>query len=458
MKVFVVGIDCGEPSLVFERWRDRLPNLGRLMQAGTYGELTSTIPAITVPAWASMLSSKDPGQLGFYGFRNRADHSYERMTIATARAIKVPRAWNLISAAGKKVVVAGVPQTYPVEPVNGALISSFLTPSTQSQYTHPPELKAEIEGLLDGEYMFDVGQFRTENKDDLLAQIYRMAERQHTVVKHLMTSRPWDFFMHVDMGVDRMHHGFWKFFDATHPKHEPGNPYENAIRDYYVHLDAQIGERLALLDEETAVLVVSDHGAKPMVGGICFNEWLKQEGYLVLEHQPAGIVPLEKCEVDWSRTQAWGSGGYYARLFLNVKGREPEGIIEPEDYERVRDELAERIAAITDPEGKPIGSVAYKPEDIYAEVNNIAPDLIVYFGNLSWRSLGSLGTGQVHTFENDTGPDDANHAQEGLYIYYNPQRPGEGSGPRRHLMDVAPTLLDLVGVVVPKDMRGSSFA
>ncbi|RPI55751.1 MAG: phosphodiesterase [Chloroflexi bacterium] len=458
MKVFVIGIDCGEPSLVFERWRDRLPNLGRLMEAGTYGELTSTIPAITVPAWASMLSSKDPGQLGFYGFRNRADYSYERMTIASARSIKVPRAWNLISAAGRKVVVVGVPQTYPVEPVNGALISSFLTPSTQSQYTYPPELKAEIEALLDGEYMFDVPQFRTENKDHLLEQIYQMAERQHTVVKHLMTSVPWDFFMHVDMGVDRVHHGFWKFFDPRHPKHEPGNPYENAIRDYYVHLDAQIGERLALLDEDTAVLVVSDHGAKPMVGGICFNEWLKQEGYLVLEHQPAGIVPLEKCEVDWSRTRAWGSGGYYARLFLNVKGREPEGIIEPEDYERVRDELVERIAAITDPDGNGIGSVAYKPEEIYAQVNNIAPDLIVYFGNLSWRSLGSLGTGSVHTFENDTGPDDANHAQEGLYIYYNPQRASQGPGPRRQLMDVAPTLLDLVGVDVPQDMRGSSFA
>jgi len=264
--------------------------------------------------------------------------------------------------------------------------------------------------------------------------------------------------MHVDMGVDRMHHGFWKFFDPRHPKYEPGNPYENAIRDYYVHLDAQIGERLALLDEDTAVVVVSDHGAKPMVGGICFNEWLKQEGYLVLEHQPAGIVPLEKCEVDWSRTRAWGSGGYYARLFLNVKGREPEGIIEPEDYERVRDELVERIAAITDPDGNGIGSVAYKPEEIYAQVNNIAPDLIVYFGNLSWRSLGSLGTGKVHTFENDTGPDDANHAQEGLYIYVHPRRAGQGPGPRRHLMDVAPTLLDLVGVDVPRDMRGSSFA
>ncbi len=458
MKVFVIGIDCGEPSLVLDRWRESLPNLGRLMAEGTYGELTSTIPAITVPAWASMLSSQDPGQLGFYGFRNRADYSYERMTIATARSIKVPRVWNLLSQAGKQVVVAGVPQTYPVEPVNGCLISSFLTPSTQSQYTHPPELKAEIEGLLTGEYMFDVPQFRTENKDHLLAQIYQMSDRHNQVVKHLMVTKPWDFFMHVDMGVDRMHHGFWKFFDSSHPKHVPGNPYENAIRDYYIHLDRQIGERLALLDDETAVLVVSDHGAKPMVGGICFNEWLKQQGYLVLDHQPPGIVPLEKCEVNWQKTVAWGSGGYYARLFMNVKGREPEGVVDPQDYERVRDELIARIAAITDPDGNNIGSVAFKPQDIYAEVNNIAPDLIVYFGDLSWRSLGSLGFDSIYTFENDTGPDDANHAQQGLYIYRHPRKQGQGRGPRRHLMDVAPTVLDLAGVDVPPAMRGTSFA
>jgi len=206
------------------------------------------------------------------------------------------------------------------------------------------------------------------------------------------------------------------------------------------------------------VLVVSDHGAKPMMGGICFNEWLKQEGYLVLEYEPEGVVPLEKCEVDWSRTRAWGSGGYYARLFLNVKGREPEGIVEPADYERLRDELAARIAAITDPEGRNIGSVAYKPEEIYREVNNIAPDLIVCFGNLSWRSVGSLGLNRIHTFENDTGPDGANHAQEGLYILYDPRRGGQGHVSRRHLMDVAPTVLDLMGVPVPAEMQGHSFA
>ncbi len=456
-KVFVIGLDCAEPTLVFDRWREHLPNLRRLMEAGTYGELTSTIPAITVPAWASMLSSRDPGQLGFYGFRNRADYSYERMTIATGSAVKADRVWDILSRLGRQVVVVAVPQTYPVRPVNGCLISCFLTPSTHSQYTYPPELRWEIQELIAGEYMVDVPQFRTENKEFLLQQIYDMADQQHAVVRHLLKTKAWDFFMHVDMGVDRIHHGFWKYFDERHPLHEPGNPYQNAIRDYYIHLDRQIGEWLTLLDDDTAVLVVSDHGGQPMMGGIAFNEWLKQEGYLVLDYQPEGIVPLEKCEVNWAQTRAWGSGGYYARLFLNVKGREPEGAIEPADYERVRDELIARIAAIPDPQGRPLGSVAYKPEEIYRQVNNIPPDLIVYFGNLGWRSVGSLGLNRIYTFENDTGPDDANHAQEGLYIYYDPKRRGQGHGPTRHLMDVAPTILELMDVPVPDDMQGRSF-
>jgi len=147
-----------------------------------------------------------------------------------------------------------------------------------------------------------------------------------------MKEKPWDLLMAVEIGVDRLHHGFWKYHDAAHPKHEPGNRFVNSIRDYYVWLDNQIGTLLELVDGDTSVMVFSDHGAQKMDGGIAINEWLINEGYLVLEEKPNGIVPLEKVKVNWAKTRAWGSGGYYGRIFLNVQGREPQGIIPPSEY------------------------------------------------------------------------------------------------------------------------------
>jgi predicted AlkP superfamily phosphohydrolase/phosphomutase len=460
-KVFVIGLDCGAPQLVFDLWRDQLPNLTRLAQNGLYGDLMSCIPCITVPAWSSMLASKDPGTLGFYGFRNRADHSYEKMTIATGAAVKEKRVWDYLSEAGKRSVVVGVPQTYPVRPLNGWLVSCFLTPSTtnpKTQWTYPLELRDEVRQVLGGEtYDVDVPQFRTDDKDFLLKQVYDMTGKQFKVLNYLLREKPWDFFMFVEMGIDRMHHGFWKYFDREHPKYEPGNPYVHAIRDYTVHVDTLVGQLLDQLDDDTVVLVVSDHGAKKMDGGICINEWLRREGYLVLKEEPRGegLIPFEKVEVDWSKTKAWGSGGYYARVFMNVQGREPQGIIPPSEYEREREELAARLAAIPDPDGKPIGTVSFKPQEVYRAVRNVAPDLITYFGNLLWRSVGSFGHAGIHTSENDTGPDDANHAPNGMYTLYDPRK---NYGGKRvdgfDLMDVAPTILDLMGLPVPADMQG----
>jgi predicted AlkP superfamily phosphohydrolase/phosphomutase len=213
---------------------------------------------------------------------------------------------------------------------------------------------------------------------------------------------------------------------------------------------------LRFADEDTAVLVVSDHGAKRMDGGICVNEWLRREGYLVLREEPSEPTRLTPDLVDWSRTVAWGEGGYYCRLFLNVEGREPEGIVAAADYERVRSELKEKLEALGDDQGRPIGTVAHPPEELYADPQGIAPDLLVYFGDLFWRSVGQVGTGTVHVFENDTGPDDANHAHEGLYVVVAEGVPA-GPGPERALHDVAPTLLDLLGEPVPVDMEGQSM-
>jgi len=455
-RLFVIGLDCAEPSLVFDRWQEELPHLRQLMEMGTYGELESTIPPITVPAWTCMLTGKDPGEQGFYGFRNRANYSYEQMSIATSAAVKYPRVWDRASAAGQQVVVVGVPQTYPPHPVNGCLVTSFLTPSTLSRYTYPETLKAEIAQVV-GDYMLDVPDFRTEDKDYLLRQIYDMTEKRCRLVKHFLRTKPWQFFMWVEMGVDRIHHGFWKYSDPTHPKHEPGNRYQNAIRDYYRYLDGQIGEMLELVPDDAAVLVMSDHGAQPMEGGICFNEWLIREDYLVLEDQPEGIVSLAKCEINWERTKAWGAGGYYGRLFLNVKGREPQGVIPPEDYEATRNELAAKLEALTDPEGRDIGTRAFRPEEVYRQTHNIPPDLIVYFGNLAWRSVGSVGLGSIYTFENDIGPDDANHAQHGLFILTTPGRAGRGRVSARSWRAIAPTMLELLGLEVPADIAGESL-
>jgi predicted AlkP superfamily phosphohydrolase/phosphomutase len=266
--------------------------------------------------------------------------------------------------------------------------------------------------------------------------------------------KEWDFFMMVEMGTDRIHHGFWKFHDPKHIKYEPGSKFEHAIRDYYLFLDRKVGELLSHVDSETAVLIVSDHGAKAMAGGVCVNEWLMQRGYLHLQEKPTGVVPFGKVKVDWKRTMAWGEGGYYSRIFLNVKGREPEGVIEPSDYERVREDLRKGLEAITDEQGVNIGTKVYKPEEIYSESRRIPPDLIVYFGGLSWRSVGSIGLGSVLTFENDTGPDDANHDTYGIFIMKGQGVEGRGQREGLNLLDVAPTVLHQMGIEVPADMEG----
>jgi len=462
-KIFVIGLDCADPVLVFERWRADLPNLRRLMEAGAYGPLTSCTPCITVPAWSSMTSGKDPGVLGFYGFRNRADYSYDNMTIATGSAVKEPRIWELLGEADKQVIVVGVPQTYPVKPVNGHLISCFLTPTIQRQYTYPNEFRYEIEQLLGGRtYDVDVHQFRTEDKDFLIKQIYEMTEKRFVVVKHLLKSKPWDFFFFVEMGVDRIHHGLWKYMDPAHPKHEPGNPYQNAVKEYYQYIDQELGEMLSMLDDDALVIVVSDHGAKKMDGGICINEWLRRAGYLVLKEEPVREggkpIPFEKVEVDWDKTTAWGAGGYYGRVFINVKGREPNGLVPRADYEKVRDELATAIEQIPGHRGNPLNTTCFRPEAIYRQVRNVAPDLIVYLDDLQWRSVGSFGFDDIYTFENDTGPDDANHAQDGLIIFYDPRRNLGGQLLNGlQLMDFAPTVLDLMGQPIPADMQGRAI-
>ena len=178
-----------------------------------------------------------------------------------------------------------------------------------------------------------------------LDQVFKMTERRFQVARRLVKNKPWDFFMLCEIGPDRLHHVFWQYYDPRHPLYQPGNKYETAFQDYYRFLDREVGSLLEVLPEDAVTIVMSDHGARPMMGGLCFNDWLMQEGYLAMTEPLAGPTPIAKAPIDWSRTIAWGDGGYYGRLFLNVKGREPQGVVEPAQYEAVRDELIAKLEA-----------------------------------------------------------------------------------------------------------------
>ncbi|MBV9657696.1 MAG: alkaline phosphatase family protein [Verrucomicrobia bacterium] len=457
VRTIIIGLDCFEPSLV-DRWINDLPTFARLRALGVWGRMRSCVPPITVPAWSVMTSSRDPGTLGIYGFRNRTKHTYTDLGFATSDWVRVERLWDVLARAGKKCGVLGVPGTFPVRPVpGGALVSCFLTPNDQVQWTSPPEFKNEIVDWLGGEkYIFDVVEFRTIDKARVLADIHEMTRRRFTVAREWLAKHAPDFFMMVEMGSDRIHHSFWHYMDPQHRKYEPGHPLASAIHDYYVQLDGEIARLLELIDlRDTSLLLISDHGAKRLDGGICVNEWLRREGWLVLKNDavPRG-TPLAKCDVDWSRTRAWGDGGYYARICFNVKGREPQGVVEPADFEKTRDELAAKLCAIPDDRGRPMRTVAHKPQELYSQVTGIAPDLIVIFDDLHWRSVGTLGYDSIYTLDNDTGPDEANHAQHGFFNWIAPTIAPRAEPLDIDILDVAPTVLAHWGRPVEPGMLG----
>jgi len=460
VKLFILGLDCLEPSLV-DRWLVDLPTFARLRALGAWGRMRSCVPPITVPAWSCMMSGMDPGALGIYGFRNRTGYGYDALGFATSAWVKAERLWDIVGARGGKSVLLGVPGTYPVKPVHGVAISDFMTPSLESDWAYPPEMKDTVLGWLGGQdYLFDVPDFRSSDKERILADIHEMTRRRFVVARELIRSEQPDFFAMVEIGSDRIHHGFWHYMDPAHRKHEPGHALTNAIHDYYVALDREIASLLELIDlRESAVMLVSDHGGQRLDGGICVNDWLVREGLLVLKGDaPAPGTALGKCDVDWARTTAWAEGGYYARIFLNVKGREPQGIVEPSAYERTRGEIANRLARIPDDRGAQISTVSHLPQRLYPKVEGIPPDLITIFGGLHWRAIGTLGWPTLHVLENDTGPDEANHAQFGFYQLVVPGQAAVAGPQDVDILDIAPTLLAHAGIPVPAQMKGCAHA
>jgi predicted AlkP superfamily phosphohydrolase/phosphomutase len=393
-----------------------------------------------------MLSGRDPGELGLYGFRKRTAGSYD-LSIVESSDVRAPLIWERVAAAGKRAVALFVPPSYPPRPFDGELVSCFLTPDGDDVHTHPATLGDELRARF-GPYRPDVSEYRTDALGPLLDELYALSAQHFAIAEHMWRTRSPELLVMVDIGIDRFHHAFWKHLDV------PGDPHADAGRAYYGFLDAQIGKLLAAVGDDTAVLVVSDHGARTLAGGICVNEWLIRHGYLVLHDYPGEITPPGKLRIDWSRTRAWAEGGYYARVFVNVAGREPEGCVQPGDVTSLVAELAQGLGEISGPKGEHLTHRIVTAQQSYRRTEGLPPELCVFFGDLDYRAIGSVGHRSLYAAGNDTGPDGCNHDWDGIFVMRVPGEAARGELAGLQIYDVNATLLALMGLPTTEDLLG----
>jgi predicted AlkP superfamily phosphohydrolase/phosphomutase len=255
--------------------------------------------------------------------------------------------------------------------------------------------------------------------------------------------------MSVMLGSDRLQHMLWRHFDKTHRRFIEGSEFANVIKDYYIYLDKKLGEIINLLPPDVTIIVCSDHGMIKQEGKININNWLIQEGYLVVKKNVdlSQKVRFKLEFVDLEKSVAWGSGAYNGRIFIN---KEKLGI----KWEQLRDEIAQKITRIPDDKGNPLDTKAFKAEEIYNDLSRPqCPDLTIYFDNLRWASNPDLGQQGLYSWHTAVGADNAGHSTQGLCIIHAPDVAKKGEMPDIDIRQIAPTILQRMQVPIPKDIQ-----
>jgi len=287
-RVLALGLDGATFDLIGP-WvaEGHLPVLGQLMHTGVSGELETVYPPLTGPAWSSFMTGRSPARHGVSEFFRREPDTY-RQVLNSQRDIDGKTLWKLLSEAGKQVGVIGVPLTYPPEVVSGFIISGLLTPAGSRDFTYPVSLLNELEAHLGVYRLRHDEKYRHGNPEPLLREQYEILENNVQAALYLMNRKPWDFFMLHLLGTDRIQHELWHVMDTSHPQHDPAERkrYGNVVLDFYKAVDAAIGRLLEALDDDTAILVMSDHGFGPVYKFVNFNTWLLQQGLLRLKRSP----------------------------------------------------------------------------------------------------------------------------------------------------------------------------
>lgn len=508
--LLIIGLDGATWDLL-DPWMaaGRLPNLAQLRREGQWGPLQSTVPPATLPSWSTFMTGVNPGKHGIFDFTRREPGSYAvRFVNATFR--KAPTIWKLLSAAGRRVCVLGLPGTYPPENLNGCMVSGFDTPVTtraDASFVSPRALAALVRRA--GGFPFaDFQEFRVSRGWHRMAleRLLRGIEVKTRLADTLLRREQWDCFLLLFGESDTVAHHFWKFHDPASPRFDaPGaSEFGHAIRQVYEALDHSIGV-LRAAAPEAAVLVASDHG----FGGagkkaVHLNRWLVKQGLQCsspsarsrfasgAKRMALQVVPprIQACAfrlnggrwagrlesrsrfagIDWSRTRAFSEElNYFPSVWLNVKGREPQGVVDAVDYERVRDDVCAAARALRDPEhGGPVVRRAWRREEVYeGPWVKYAPDIILDLALDGQYSYACLPSATAPASAATRLLDDAecaggklagmngSHRSAGVFML-SAGRPSGGYVRGLHIADMAPTILDLCNVQVPAEFDGKT--
>ncbi|UCE75226.1 MAG: alkaline phosphatase family protein [Methanomassiliicoccales archaeon] len=473
----------------------RLPVLRRFMAEGSHGRLESTIHPMTAPAWISFMTGKNQGKHGIYDFTQKKAEAYA-IEYVNARCCKSQTIWKIASHHGKRVGVFNMPLTFPPEEVNGFMIAGFGTPGKESKFTYPEELYGEI---VDNFGTYRLLEMRQSSPEMCFESLLESIDQTTKISKYLFDKQEWELFAVTFYETDHIQHFFWHCMDQNHPCYTPDlhKKYGDFVFKIYEKIDAAIGQICDYVHQEKVVIIMSDHGAGPIKKYINLNSWLRDMGLLeykkskILESKISGAVrfgarkfltskwkhwimnvnPKIKDKFDsrlffstinWKKTKAYAMGSY-GNIYINLKGREPQGIVETNDYKAIREEIAEKLYLLKDPDtGESVVEKVHMRENLYNGhfVDN-APDIIVVYRDYSYFSMPSLRnaykrpTFEMHA-EDTLGKVNSlsYHRLHGITLFH-------GEGIKRDyqikgakIIDLAPMILYLACIPIPEDMDG----
>jgi predicted AlkP superfamily phosphohydrolase/phosphomutase len=494
-KVFVLGFDGATMDFIKPMVEEgQLPNMARLMEGGAFGKLRSVIPPNSAPAWVSFATGKNPAKHGVYTFFTTDPGKYQKVLV-NSLSVRARTVWDLLGDHKRYVAVVGIPITYPPKPVNGVMISGLPIPSEKSTFTYPSTLHAEL--LVNcGEYVLPQSYMRRFMRRDLinaLIEIGRYTDSKKQAVLYLMDTRPWDFFAVVFYTTDVIQHYTLRFQDEQYCRthRRDADKLKDLIPQVYQKMDKVLGEIMSRLDDDTTLVVMSDHGGHRQESRFYVNRWLAREGYQTLKQERwyhklqiarprlgdiarrLGVPkicpgPLKKVRVfapriahrgiaatiDWQRTRAFADiTTSPVFITINLKGRQHHGLVDGQvEYEQLRKEIIEGLMPQRDHLGRPIFDRIYKREEIYnGPYLDEAPDIEMETIERRVRLMKDLAPGNL--VERPAVPMGMHHMDGVVFLHGKHIRPGQeifGA----EIVDITPTVLHLMGLPIPEDMDG----